>query len=87
MKRSFILHLKNGNKVITEADAFREAEKQEKAGISPRYAWRDGKTGEPITPPGWLVWSTYADGVDIVYRRNDGKMIIVAGWQGDFCYM
>ena len=87
MKRSFILHLKNGNKVITEADAFREAEKQEKAGISPRYAWRDGKTGEPITPPGWLVWSTYADGVGIVYRRNDGKMIIVTGWQGDFCYM
>lgn len=34
MKRSFILHLKNGNKVITEADAFREAEKQEKAGKS-----------------------------------------------------
>ena len=87
MKRSFILHLKNGNKVITEADAFREAEKQEKAGISPRYAWRDCKTGEPITPPGWLVWSTYADGVGIVYRRNDGKMIIVTGWQGDFCYM
>ena len=87
MKRSFILHLKKGNKVITEADAFREAEKQEKAGISPRYAWRDGKTGEPITPPGWLVWSTYADGVGIVYRRTDGNMIIVAGWQGDFCYM
>ena len=42
MERSFILHLKNGNKVITESDAFREAENQEKAGISPRYAWRDG---------------------------------------------
>lgn len=61
--------------------------KQEKVGISPRYAWRDGKTGEPITPPGWLVWSTYADGVGVVYRRNDGKIILIAGWQGNFCYM
>lgn len=87
MERTFILHLKNENKVITEADAFREAERQKKAGISPRYAWRDGKTGEPITPPGWLVWSTYADGVGVVYRRNDEKMILVTGWQGDFCYM
>ena len=85
MERSFILHLKNENKLITEADAFREADRQEKAGISPRYAWRDGKTGEPITPPGWLVWSTYADGVGVVYRRSDGKAIILTGWQGDFC--
>ena len=85
MERSFILHLKNENKLITEADAFREAERQEKAWISPRYAWRDGKTGEPITPPGWLVWSTYSDGVGVVYRRPDVKEIILTGWQGDFC--
>ena len=85
MERSFILHLKNENKLITEAGAFREAERQEKAGISRRYAWRDGKTGEQITPPGWLVWSTYADGVGVVYRRPDGKEIILTGWQGDFC--
>ena len=85
MGRVFILHLKNENKVITEADAFREADKQEKSGISPRYAWRDNKTGEPITPPGWLVWSTYADGVGVVYRRPYGKAIILTGWQGDFC--
>lgn len=85
MERSFVLHLKNENKLITEADAFHEAERQEKAGISPCYAWRDGKTGEPITPPGWLVWSTYADGIGAVYRRNDGKMILATGWQGDFC--
>ena len=49
MGRVFILHPKNENKVITEADAFREADKQEKTGISPRYSWRDSKTGEPIT--------------------------------------
>ena len=56
MERVFVLHLKNENKVITEADAFREAYKQEKSGIAPHYSWRDNKKGEPITPPGWLVW-------------------------------
>ena len=80
MKRSFILHLKNGNKVITEADAFREAVLLVNAGISPRFAWRACKAGQPITPPGWLVWSTYADGVGVVYRRSDGKAIILTGW-------
>lgn len=85
MERVFVLHLKNENKVVTESDAFREAYKQEKSGIAPRYSWRDNKTGEPITPPGWLVWSTYADGVGVVYHRSDGKEIILTGWQGDFC--
>ena len=85
MERVFVLHLKNENKVVTESDAFREADKQEKSGIAPLYSWRDNKTGEPITPPGWLVWSTYADGVGVVYRRSDGKTIVLTGWQGDFC--
>ena len=85
MERVFVLHLKDENKVVTESDAFREAYKQEKSGIAPRYSWCDNKTGEPITPPGWLVWSTYADGVGVVYHRQDGKAIILTGWQGDFC--
>lgn len=87
MGRCFMLHLRGGNKIVTEAEAIQEAEKQERSGIAPRYSWRDNKTGEPITPPGWLVWSTYDDGAGVVYRRNDGKMILVTGWQGDFCYM
>lgn len=82
--RAYILHLKDGNRLVTEAEAIQEAERQEKAGTVPRYAWRDYKTGEPITPPGWLVWSKYADGCGVVYRRSDGKMILVTGWQGDF---
>lgn len=84
-ERIFILHLKAGNKIVKESDAIAEAERQEKAGIMPRYAWRDYKTGEPITPLGWLVWSTYADGAGVVYRRKkDGKMVVTTGWQGDF---
>lgn len=82
--RGYILHLKDGNRLVTEAEAIQEAERQEKAGTVPRYAWRDYKTGEQITPPGWLVWSTYADGCGVVYRRSDAKMILVTGWQGDF---
>lgn len=81
---AYILQLKDGNRLVTEAEAIQEAERQEKAGTVPRYAWRDYKTGEQITPPGWLVWSTYADGCGVVYRRSDDKMILVTGWQGDF---
>ena len=33
-----------------EAEAIQEAERQEKAGTVPRYAWRDYKTVEQITP-------------------------------------
>ena len=82
--RTYILHLKDGNRLVTEAEAIQEAERQKKAGMVPRYAWWYYKTGETITPPGWLVWSTYADGCGVVYRRSDGKMILVTGCQGDF---
>lgn len=83
--RSYILHLKNENRLVTESEVIQNATEQETAGTIPRYSWRDCKTGEQITPPGWLVWSTYADGCGVVYRRSDGKMILVTGWQGDFC--
>ena len=53
--RTYILHLKDENRLVTEAEAIQEAERQEAAGTVPRYAWRDYKTGEPITPSGWLV--------------------------------
>ena len=36
---------------------------------------------------GWLVWSDKIYGCGVVYRRDDGKMVIVTGVQGDFCYM
>lgn len=37
---NYILHLKDGNRLVTEAEAIQEAERQEKAGTVPRYAWR-----------------------------------------------
>ena len=85
MERSYILHLKDGAKIVTESEAIKNAFEQEKEGVQPRYAFRDYNTGQNLTAPGWLVWSTYEDGVCVVYRRSDGKAIILTGWQGDFC--
>jgi hypothetical protein len=83
MERVFILHLRNENKRVTEADAIRNAEEQQAAGVAPMYQYRN-TNGDAITPRGWLVWSTWEDGAGVVYRRDDGKMILVTGWQGDF---
>ena len=83
-ENNYVLHTKNGAQLVTETQAIRNALKQEKSGIYPRYAFRDYKSGENIAPPGWLVWSTWADGCGVVYRRKDGKMIVVTGFPGDF---
>ena len=84
-ERKYILHTRNGVELVTESQAIENALQQEKAGIQPLYCWYDSKTGENVTPPGWLVWSTWADGCGVVYRRHDGKMILISGMQGDFC--
>lgn len=86
MDKNYVLHTRDGVQLVTEAQTINNALEQEKSGITPRYAFRDYKTGENLTPPGWLVWSTSADGCGVVYRRKDGKLIITTGLQGDFCY-
>lgn len=83
-ENNYVLHTKNGVELVTESQAINNALDQEKSGVIPRYSFRDYKTGEKLTPPGWLVWSTFADGCGVVYRRSDGKMIITTGFQGDF---
>ena len=70
----------------TPEEIIENALQQEKDGIEPCYSFYDSKKGEKVTPPGWLVWSSYNYGCVVVYRRNDGKMIIATGVQGDFCY-
>lgn len=87
MERSYILHLKDGAKIVTESDAISNALEQEKEGVKPHYAFYDYKAGQNLTAPGWLVWSTWADGCGVVYRRKDGKMILTTGFQGDFCFI
>lgn len=83
-ENNYVLHAKNGVVLVTESQAINNALDQEKSGVIPRYSFRDYKTGEKLTPPGWIVWSTFADGCGVVYRRSDGKMIITTGFQGDF---
>lgn len=72
--------------VVSEKEIIENALQQEKDGIKPHYYFYDYKTGKPLTPVGWLVWSSLKYGCGVVYRRNDGKMIITTGTQGDFCY-
>lgn len=84
MEERYILHTKKGVRIVTKSQAIDNALEQEKSGIVPRYTFRDYKTGENLTLPGWLVWSTFADGCGVVYRRSDGKMIVTTGFQGDF---
>ena len=77
--RVFVKVRKSNENILIE-----NAKEQERAGIRPAFAWMDPKTGEALTPPGWLVWSTL-DGCGVVYRRKkDGKYIINTGTQGDF---
>lgn len=80
MGRSYIIN----SKVYTEDEIIENALEQERQGIEPLFAFYDYKAKEPLTPYGWPVWSTMADGCGVAYRRHDGKMIIVTGIQGDF---
>lgn len=78
-------HRKDGSAVFaTDADIIKNAIQQEKDGVKPHYSFYDYKKKEPVTPAGWLVWSLW-DGCGVVYRRDDGKMVIISGVQGDFC--
>ena len=52
-ENNYVLHTKNGVELVTESQAISNALEQEKSGISPRYAFRDYKTGENLTPPRW----------------------------------
>ena len=79
-------HRKNGSSVLaTREQIIENALQQEREGITPHYCFYDYKKKEKVTPAGWLVWSLM-DGCGVVYRREDGKMIIVKGVQSDFCY-
>ena len=71
--------------MATDEEIIENALQQEAAGIDPHYAFYDYKKKETVTAPGWLVWSL-RDGCGVVYRRNDGKMIICTGVQSDFVY-
>ena len=78
--RNFLLHLRNGNRIITEQEAIEEAKRQEADGLKPCYAWIHDENATP----GYLVWSTLADGCGVCCKGTDGNYHIMTGWQGDF---
>ena len=85
--KNYVIGVKNGRCVVaSEKEIIENALQQEKDGVKPHYSFYDYKKGEKATPAGWLVWSSISYGCGVVYRRNDGKMIISTGIQGDFCY-
>lgn len=85
--RIYIARKQDGtNLIMKESEIIANALQQEREGIAPHYAFYDYKKREAVTPAGWLIWST-SSGCGVCYRRADGKMIIVTGWQADFCYM
>lgn len=86
--KRFCGHKKDGSQLIlTDAEIINNALEQEQEGIRPHYSFFDWNKKAAITPAGWLVWSLWDGGCGVVYRREDGKMIICAGMQGDFCYI
>ena len=87
MKHYIVGVRKSAVMTASEKEIIENALWQEKKGIKPRYAKYDYKTKQPYHNPGWLVWSDRIYGCGVVYRRDDGKMFIVTGVQGDFCYV
>ena len=80
------LGYKDGKALLySENEIIENALQQERDGIKPHYSFYDHKTRQKVTPQGWLIWSTLR-GCGVVYRRADGKMIIITGIQGDFAY-
>lgn len=85
--KNYLIGEKDGRcVVVSEKEIIENALQQEKDGVKPHYSFYDYKNGEKVTPPGWLVWSSLNHGCGVVYRRKDGKMIVLTGTQGDFCY-
>ena len=85
-ERIYFLHLKTGNKRIACEDAIKNAEYQKSQGVAAHYALFDNTNREKLSNPGWLIWSTRQDGAGVVVPRDDGKLVLLTGWQGDFAY-
>ena len=82
MEKNYLIHTKNGNKIITMQDIKKEVERQKSAGIKPCYFLRydDNKNSRG----GFLVWSTYEDGAGVAFEYDNGNIIVITGWQGEF---
>ena len=82
MDRNYLIHRKEGNLILSASEIIENAKSQESDGVKPCFKHF------ALDVPGWLVWSTWHDGAGVVYKRpEDGKYIIVTGWQGEFTFV
>lgn len=86
MGNNYIIHLQTGNRIITEEEAIANAEEQKAKGIKPHYVLFDGDKKGKLSNPGWLIWSTWEDGAGVVVPRDDGKLVLLTGWQSNLAY-
>nr|DAF06956.1 MAG TPA: Ribosome-associated factor Y protein S30Ae family, Structural.7A [Caudoviricetes sp.] len=85
---TYIIGKENGKyTTATVKEILNEALRQERIGIFPHYVFWDYENQKAITTPGWMIWTSYNHGCGVVYRRKDGKMVLLTGMQGDFAYM
>lgn len=83
---NILLHLKSGNKVFTKEELIQNALDQEKSGVKPSYALYNHGSKKVISPKGWLIYSTWEDGACIAVRKNKDEIVLLHGWQADFCF-
>ena len=84
----YTIHKADGSILhLTRDELIQNARDQKADGVKPSYSFWDYKRNEAITPPGWLVYSTYEDGAGVVYpiQGDADHMGFVRGWQGEFC--
>lgn len=81
MGKTYLVHLKGGNKLFSAEEIINNAKQQKAAGYEPTYFYRHDKN----TPPGYLVLSTWADGAYVAVDYGSDKWGVIHAWQGDFC--
>jgi hypothetical protein len=76
--RNYLIHTKDGNRIITADEILENVKSRIENGEKPQYR-TDG-----IDSKGFLIWSTYHDGAGVAFIREDNKIFVVTGWQGEF---
>lgn len=84
MEEHYTLHLHDGIKTFSKSELIENAKQQERDGVKPMYVFYGKDTSDHITPPGWLVFSTWTDGAGVVCKYDNGRYGLIRGWQGEF---
>ena len=79
---NFVIHPREGLRIISYSEALNEAKRQ-KAENALTFRYNFGR-GE-YSKPGYLIYSTYADGAGVfILSEDESGGYMLKGWQGDF---